>query len=377
MGENKTKSANLSIPLSFHYQCLVGLEQCFTMKDGESIWFEFDGDVSLVNENWVDAVQTEVKMYGDKLTDHHENFWKTLKNWLAPEFLHENYCSLVLLTTQEFGSNALIRNWESKNSSQRYEILNAIYQTRDWSKLESDNLTGVVRYQKAVMETNKEKLLSVLNKITITTQFSNKNELANRICTKFLGIPKANVDAYLHGLIGFIYSQLVNETWEVKKQSFDCKCEELTSTYGLKEFTIPPFDGYTATEDEFQSHERKLFVRKIQDIEYEEVISEAIGNWIELHNSLTQELNGAPQYRNITNKYRNQLIKQFKRKYSAKCRNSNNIMNDSKDLYDDIIGEPPFTIANMEPPPFEYKNGLMQDAMDDQEQELKWKIESQ
>jgi hypothetical protein len=84
MSGSKTKNAALTTALAFHYQMLIGLDKCFSLEDGQSVWFEKDGDVSFNSPDPLESTQTEVKDYSAALTDHHENLWKTLKNWLAP-----------------------------------------------------------------------------------------------------------------------------------------------------------------------------------------------------------------------------------------------------------------------------------------------------
>lgn len=75
-----TKNTALTTTLAFHYQVLIGLNKCFSLEEGQSVWFEKDGDVSLISPDALASTQTEVKDYAAPLTDHHENLWKTLKN---------------------------------------------------------------------------------------------------------------------------------------------------------------------------------------------------------------------------------------------------------------------------------------------------------
>lgn len=51
MSGGQTKNAALTTALAFHYQVLIGLEKCFALEEGQSIWFETDGDVSLISAN--------------------------------------------------------------------------------------------------------------------------------------------------------------------------------------------------------------------------------------------------------------------------------------------------------------------------------------
>ncbi|HBV20947.1 MAG TPA: hypothetical protein DEF07_04415 [Nitrosomonas sp.] len=374
MGGDQTKNAALTTALAFHYQFLIGLYYCFTMSEGQSIWFERDGDVSLIGETIEDSTQTEVKDYSDALTDHHENFWKTLRNWLTPEFKHKNYSSLVLHTTQAFGVMSSLRDWNEKTVDERMKIIKAICATRTPKELSVDKPKPIVQYQKSVIAVEEDKLRAVLAKVVLITQADDVKSVREKIQGRLIGIPKNNQTSYLEGIVGFVYGSADNKQWEISKCLFDQKCEELTSVYCRKQFTIPAFTGREATEKELALHEEKLFVEKIQCIEYEDVIPEAVGNWIELHNSLNEELDGAPQFRNTANQYQSQLVKQFKHKYSKEKRNCSDIIRSSQNLYDDVIGEAPTGTEGYQSPPIEYKNGLIHDAMDNDELKLQWKV---
>ncbi|TOB49321.1 hypothetical protein CGK03_24775, partial [Vibrio parahaemolyticus] len=89
----------------------------------QSVWFEKDGDVSLISIDALTSIQTEVKDYSAPLTDHHENLWKTIKNWLAPDFDHTQYGVLMLHTTQAFGASTRLKNWNAEPVEKRLEIL--------------------------------------------------------------------------------------------------------------------------------------------------------------------------------------------------------------------------------------------------------------
>lgn len=375
MGDEPTKNAALTTVLAFHYQVLIGLEYCFNMGEGQSVWFERDGDVSLIGKTIENSMQTEIKNYSDALTDHHENFWKTLKNWLAPEFKHEVYSSLVLHTTQAFGVTSSLKDWNRNTVNKRMEIIKAIYATRTPEELNAKKPKSIVQYQKEVIATEEDKLKAILDKVVLFTEADDEKSIREKIQRRLIGIPKNNQMSYLHGLVGFVYESANDKQWEVSKRSFDEKCEDLTSVYRRRRFTLPSFTGREATEEELALHEEKLFVQKIQCIKYESVIPEAVGNWIELHNSLIEELDGAPQFRNTTNQYQSQLISKFRRKYSKAKRNCEDSIQSSQNLYDDVISEEPFGIEDYQCPNFAYKNGLLHDAMDDNGLDLKWEVE--
>ncbi|MHB8056817.1 MAG: hypothetical protein ACYDHC_02855 [Desulfuromonadaceae bacterium] len=374
MENGHTKNAALITSLAFHYQVLIGLEQCFKMQDGQSVWFERDGDVSLVGNSADDSKQIEVKKYADALTDHHENLWKTLKNWLAAEFKQENYSSLVLHTTQPFGAKSTLNDWKQKNTVERLQILKDIFSTRTQEELTADTPKPIVQMQKSVMATETEKLKAVLAKVVLFTEADDEQTLRDKILAHPVGIPGSNKDRYLQGLIGFVYYSANSEKWEIKKSDFEAKCEDLTATYCRKEFTFPPFKGHEATKEEIKQHEELLFVKKITDIDHHEVIPDALGNWLELQNSLNEQLDEYPLFRDKTVEYQKKLIKNFKLNYSTAQLKCTSPICDSKIFYNQTIIEPPLYMGSVPPPP-EYKNGLIHDAMDDAKQNLRWRVE--
>jgi len=373
MSGSQTKNAALTTALAFHYQVLIGLEKCFSLEDGQSVWFEKDGDVSLVSPSPLESSQTEVKDYAAPLTDHHENLWKTLKNWLAPEFDHTQYGVLVLHTTQEFGAATSLKNWNTQSSEQRLQVLKDIFLSRPEEERNAKGSSAVTRLQKAVMETDETLLISLLNKVSLTTKAERAEEIGSRIIKMLKGIPVNNLNKYFEGLVGFVYAQSNQQSWIIKHQDFAAKCEELTALLCKKEFTFPLFSGYEASELEVELHQDRSFVQKITEIEHPEMIPDAVGNWLELQNSLLEQLDEYPLYKDKTINYQNQLVKKYKLAYSSAELESTDAIKGSKLLYNKTISEQPLNIGN-DIPPIEYKNGLIHDAMDDDDRGLTWRV---
>ncbi|MFM2589502.1 hypothetical protein [Vibrio sp. TBV020] len=374
MSSGETKNAALTTALAFHYQVLIGLNKCFLLEDSQSVWFEKDGDVSLLSTDSLTSTQIEVKEYAAPLTDHHENLWKTLKNWLAADFDHTKYGALVLHTTQAFGSTTRLRDWNIQNKGQRLEVLKTIFSERTAEQLNAEKLPEVIKLQKAVMGSDESVLESVLDKVTLFTEADNGAELEKQVLSKPVGIPKNNLKSYLHGLIGFVYAQATQQSWCIKHNDFSAKCEELTALLCKKEFTFPAFEGYEASELEVKSLQNRSFVQKIAEIEHHEMIPDAIGNWLELQNSLLEQLDEYPLFRDKTVAYQNQLVKKYKLAHSSAQLEVTNEIKSSKLLYNKTIGEQPLNMGS-DIPPIEYKNGLIHDAMDDEERDLRWKVE--
>ncbi|WNZ54464.1 hypothetical protein QT397_16365 [Microbulbifer sp. MKSA007] len=374
MGKGQPKNSALTTALAFHYQVLVGLDKCFSLEEGQSIWFEKDGDVSHISPNALKSTQIEVKKYLETLTDHHENLWKTLKNWLAPEFNHNQYGALVLYTTQVFGVRSRLKGWNAKSSEQRLQVLKDIWGDRTEAELNAKKLSDIVRLQLTVMKTDDLLLKNLLGKVTLFTEADSEEGLKKRILSRPVGIPKNNLKSYFEGLTGFVYSQATNLSWSIKYQEFTAKCEELTAFLCKREFTFPAFLGYEASELEVDSHQDRPFVQKIAEIGHYEMLPDAVGNWLELHNSLSEQLDEYPLYKEKTIAYQNQLVKKYNLAYSSAKLEAIDAIKSSKLLYNKTIGEQPLNMGN-EIPPIEYKNGLIHDAMDDEERDLKWRVE--
>ncbi|EJB8474151.1 hypothetical protein MW376_004311 [Citrobacter freundii] len=374
MSGDQTKNSALTTALAFHYQVLIGLDKCISLNEDQSIWFEKDGDVSLLDPSGAQSAQTEAKDYTAPLTDHHENLWKTLKNWLAPEFDHTQYSILVLHTTQSFGAKSRLKDWNTQNAEQRLQVLKDIFGERTHEQLNAEKPSEIIRLQKTVMAANELLLKSVLFKLALFTDADNAKELEKRILARPIGIPKNNLNSYLHGLVGFVYAQATQQSWCVKFKDFFAKCEELTTQLCKKEFTFPEFISYEASDLEIELHQDRPFVRKISEIKHHEMIPDAVGNWIELQNSLLEQLDEYPLYKEKTVIYQNQLVKRFKLAYSSAQLEASDSIKSSKLLYNRTIAEQPLNIGN-HIPPIEYKNGLIHDAMDDEERDLTWRIE--
>ncbi|PAU89422.1 adenylate cyclase [Pseudomonas sp. WN033] len=377
MSGGQTKNAALTTALAFHYQVLLGLDKCFALEEGQSVWFEKDGDVSIMSPDALTSTQTEVKDYSAPLTDHHENLWKTLKNWLAPEFDHAQYGVLVLHTTQAFGATTQLKDWNTQTAEQRMQVLKDIFHSRPEDERNAEKPSDIIKLQKAVIvDAAHNDLIFVLEKIVLHVESADLETLKKSYFNKLSGyIPSSNRQAFAEGLIGFIYEQANDTEWVIYKAAFDQKREALTAKWGPALFTIPDFDARDATEDEVDIYVTELFAQKILEIEYEDVLPEAIGNWLELRNALIEELNGYPQFRETVSQYRERWIRAFSAKYRSACRKQSGSVAISQDLYDKVTSEVPFGIEGYPNPDIIFRNGLIHDAMDDDERDLKWRVE--
>ena len=58
------------------FQFIIALERCFKMQEGQSIYIETYGDVSVLGSLF-DSKQIESKFYKKALTDSDKNVWKS------------------------------------------------------------------------------------------------------------------------------------------------------------------------------------------------------------------------------------------------------------------------------------------------------------
>lgn len=236
---------------ALQYQLLVAVEYCYDLAPDECLWLEVMGDVTVPGKS-----QTEVKLYTDNLTDSHANFWNTLKNWLHENFDRTSFSSLVLLTTQEFGAQTLLKGWNSGASAERLSILESIVASSQASaerkaKKDSEAGEGISKLSKSqslqqyVMAPNRrDALMDVLERMHITTGAESLEQRLLTYETRHLKpIRASKYQQFIYELLGFMCSpELVIKGWKITHQAFTDKLSELTHRYMKHPKTFPPVD---------------------------------------------------------------------------------------------------------------------------------------
>lgn len=157
--ENIIKNNATEVAEAFVYQFLVALDYCFKLKEGETLYFECYGDVSISKEE-----QIEVKKYKKPLTNYSENFWKTLVNWLDKNFENNHYKKLLLLTTQNISSYSKLTNWNTLNAEQKLKRIEELIKNYHQRKRKS---TRLLKYFEIIIKIDKNILKNVLEKFEI------------------------------------------------------------------------------------------------------------------------------------------------------------------------------------------------------------------
>lgn len=356
------------------YQFLIALEKCFEMQDDESIWIEKYGDVTSSS-----GVQIEVKDYQKNLTDLDHNVWKTLKNWLDDNFDATRYKNLILLTTQTISKSSKFINWNTKNKDEKYQILNLI--AEEFNK-EKGKSTFTQKLLNNVLRSDKSrKLLEILDKFTIQGEADNDEVLYKKIKeTRTDGILEEKKDEYLDSIIGYIINPAMTSSgWEIKNKDFRHKTKSLIETYTSTTKIFPKIETPSITDDIIKEHQSYLFVQKIEDIDYCEVKSDAISDFIYSRTILSEELKNYEISQKEYKHYEDELLKSFqaKRRNALLDVNSSNRINKSKKLYNNTIGEVAPNFYNFNDTPKSYRNGILHELANDSENpnNIIWKLE--
>jgi hypothetical protein len=356
------------------HQFYVALNYCFELVEGEKLFIETFGDISISN-----SVQIEVKEYKDSLTDLHENLWKTLSNWLDDGFHHEYYKTLILLTTQDFGTGSQLKEWNNKSSGSKFDTLKSIqkkYQSRSKKDPNTEKLVNDVMSEK-----NSNKLKNILGKFIILTSALKGSDLLNNIKSRHArNIDPIHQDDYVNSLFGFILSPAVtNNCWSISCYDFDARARTLSQQYFSKTRIFPEIKHSTTNEDilNISGH---LFVKKIEDIEYHEVKSGAISDYIKTRYTIHNELKSYSLPESYYNSYKRELVDHYDPKFRTAKRGINNINeinHKSQTFYDEITGAVVQPFFNFSNPPTSFRNGFLHIMANEENQNIKWKLKEE
>lgn len=344
------------------YQIYVALQTAFTLKEGESLYIEKYGDIS------TSEIQTEVKQYeNDPLTDLHENFWKTLKNWCLPEFDISNFDYLILLTTQKIWMRSSFLKWNESNTDEKLELLKKI---RD-----KNSTSEVIKGFMKIIFQNEQRLKNILSKFKLVTESPGARSLIKWIKeTRLQHIPKNKKDDVLNQLLGYIINPAVlgKDGWIITYDDFSRECINVTEQYSKWSWIFPHHLSENIPNEPLES----IFINKLKEIDYfEEVWTQAIKDYFSTRETIANELWNLGTASWSYQAYQDELMTSFDSKYRTKSRvtSSTTLINDSKNLYDDVTGLEPQKFRNYVNTPSYFRNGIMHIIMDEREEKM-WKL---
>ena len=353
------------------FQFLIALERCFEMQEGQSVYIETYGDVSVLG-NLSDSKQIESKLYKKALRDSDKNVWKSIYNWMREDFPIDTFSSLILLTTQKVPIGSAWLNWNGKNPSERMEVLRNIKTNFDSRKRKDKD---IATYMNVIFDVKNATRLSRIAKMLYIDSISmDGNQYHKSLQEKYgKGIPDIQKGKYINHMFGYILNpDIVNQNWRITYDDFEREVEEVTKTLVENTAVFPTKVKLADIKD--SDYDGYAFVEKIKDIKYgDDVISEAIDDYVHTASMIQQELEKSE----IKKKSLLQYEENLKGSYTAKYRKASRNYNDgeriakSQDFYDDMMGSSDITFHNYNNVDLYFHNGMLH-IMADENDELVW-----
>lgn len=350
------------------YQLYVILDSCRNLVTGEKIYVEKYGDISVSAKS-----QTETKAFKENLTDSHLNLWKTLANWMDPSFDVAYYKELILRTTQKFGAKAQIKNWAIINSTQKIDILKDIYEKHKSKKgNKSEDLTK--HMEKVFDRANESKFIEIINKFIIITNDPRPKDYIDKLQDQIaVHILEKNKESFINALMGKLVKNIVSEG-EISYDEYSKYNKELTDVYRNRAITFPKLE-INFQENEKNAQKTKLFIKKIQDIHYDDEINDAILNYLQAITLSLTELSKAPVLYEDYKEYLEQLKMKYKYSYRKNCRDLIDISKleeFSQSFYDSLFAESPLNFSHFQNVPISFRNGCYHILADEVKENVKW-----
>lgn len=392
MNQDATKALT-----GFIYQFYEAIHWGFNLKKGQALYFERYGDITVSKD-----LNIEVKHYtSGHLTDEDENFWKTLSNWLHEDFDHSQYNSLILLTTQSISQRSKLINWNSSSNNEKLNILKKIVDqvtTRHEKKIgiykakledididkDSSKSTSKKpsKLQKNKYISNVEekidskKLLNIIDKFIIFDSSELLPERYNNLIDIYgKGVLEKNREYFIQAMAGYIMSPpSMSNGWEITYEYFTSQVALLTQRLSC-ETRIFPSRSITIPESADNSDKDYLFVNKIEDINYHEVIDSAHKDYSDAMYLIFEEFAAGETKARLDN-FTLQVMSDFEIRYrkSKRSYKSDDIDESSQDFYDDCsLCETP-TFSGYESPNKSFRNGVLHMQMNEPTISIKWKL---
>ncbi|QUJ68862.1 hypothetical protein KDD30_07200 [Photobacterium sp. GJ3] len=328
------------------YQFYEAVHWCWQLTKGQSLYIEKFGDISISDQSNI-----EVKNYGDSLTDSHDNFWKTLSNWLNDSFDDSNYKYLILLTTQPIGDRSKFIRWNESNLDEKIEVLKKISESAEQRyelslQKYSSNTTGKKnkpsppKYIRSVIDNiDTQKIQNVLEKFIILDSSPIFTERYNQLLDIYgKSVLEKNRETFINAQLGFILTPMVVEGngWKISYQDFTTEVGVLTQKLQSNSRVFPSKPDLETIENESNLDDR-LFIKKIIDINYSDEIKEAYDDYISSSLIIAEEFKFGTLQKYL-NEFQDSVISDFKRQFKRSSRGcSSDVIRDSQDFYDDCM----------------------------------------
>ena len=343
----------------FIFQFLVALERCFEMKQGQFVYIETYGDVSIMG-NLLESEQIESKFYKRNLTDLDSNIWNTINNWMNEDFPLEKFSALVLLTTQKISTHSLWLNWNSKSNTDKLATF------LKFKKYTSDGKGKISQKLRKIFDNifdsqNESRLKKIINMFYLDNVTMDEKSYIQILQDKYAKcIPNIQKERFIYQLYGFVLRpEIIGEKWEISYRSFADEVENITKQL-IETTTRFPAKIQLGDIDEVV-YESDNFVQKIHAIDYDEEIPNAIMHYEATGLLIEQMIRNSCVMKDSLNEYKSNLEDIYRPKYNKASRNYNQgeIISASKDFYDDIMGSDGGTFHIYNSVPNYFYNGML------------------
>lgn len=348
------------------FQFLIALERCFKMQEGQSIYIETYGDVSVLGSLF-DSKQIESKFYKKALTDSDKNVWKSIYNWMREDFPLDMFSSLVLLTTQKVSIDSAWLNWNSKTTTERMDVLRNIKKNFDLQKRKNKDLATCMNI---IFDTKNATRLSQIAKMLYIDSISMDGNQYHKYLQEKYGknIPDIQKGRFISHMFGYILNpDIVSHNWRITYEDFTKEAEEVTKTLVENTAVFPA--KLKLADIQKNDYDGYAFVEKIKDIKYEDVIPDAIDDYMHTAKMIKQELEKSEAKKKSLLQYEENLIKSYAARYRKASRNynDNERIAKSQDFYDDMTGSNDITFHTYNNVDLYFHNGMLHMIADENE----------
>ena len=350
----------------FLYQYVQTLWCCFQMCEGESVYIEMFGDIS-TNET-----QIEVKHYSDELTDLHENFWKTIRNWMDDSFKLSEYSHLLLLTTQKISDNGRLVNWNEKNHKERQEILRAIQASFNRQNKKSQETQKLLDFVLDPQKNNKlEYVLKHMNIVAEQPGIENLWKKLKDVHAK--SIPDSSKDSFMQSLLGYLFNPSVYSENKISYADFSNMVQTITQDYIPRKKFFPKAECNISSEDRAKQEDRP-YITKIKEIEYHDVVKKAITDYHRTLTNLINDFSNRIVLREALQEYESEIESSFckQRRYHIRNLDKQDVIKASQNFYDEMI-DPQSVIPfyDYDDTPKYFSNGMLHGIIDEKDN-MRW-----
>jgi hypothetical protein len=364
------------------FQICVALERAFMLEEGQKMWIEKFGDVTVSGQE-----QIETKLYSDTLTDNHPNFWNTLKNWLLPSFNHSPYTYLTLLTTQPIGSQSKFLEWNDALPTRRLQILSEILEESENRYVENQRSSSaskrlsppqsLVLQRNALGATQSDKLREIVSKLWIESDSPKLKELRKKIFDVHgKTILRAKSSDFLDDLMGYLIGPRTTQNgWEISFEDFSAKLTDVSNHY-RRGTVIFPSKNIAPTAEQIDLHAEKLFVKKLREIEHLDAISEAIQDYLSASTTVLEELKNYDVSPANYQAYESNLRSLHRTRHRLAKRQlaGEEPVAASQNFYDVLTSEAVQPFYCFEQTPYRFRNGVFHILADADSDDFYWKL---